>query len=303
MIDTVKSYFRRIALVVALSVGALVSMERPARAQFAVTDLPQIGMNLSNTLMEVAEMLKQLGVVTDQLDWMDTIMDYAGQIQGLLQDVGTLGYMYNSLQYQAETMKTYLQMIQNMENTGFDPSVIIALKAQVQTSYENVKLMIEQGMKILADVGISKADKMKMAEEYAANVAAKAETETQELQDEIDMLEATRGMMQFDNFISGKGPDEGIAEVGVLLGDETPEIETTSEEAFGADVGIVKESSKSGFQIFYILLGILLAFALIGTTVRYMRGDYRSEGGFMRIFAVIVAGAVLFGVLQGFMRL
>lgn len=303
MIDTVKRHIRRAALVVAVAVGALVASEKPAKAQFAVTDLPQIGMNLSNTLMEVAEMLKQLGVATDQLDWLDTIMDYAGQIQGLLQDVGTLGYMYNSLTYQAETMKTYLQLIKNMEETGFDPSIIIALKAQVQTSYENVKTMIEQGMKILSDVGISKAEKMEMATQYAENVAAKAEIETQELQQEIDMLEATRGMMQFDNFLSGKAPDEGLSDVGVLLSEYDPVVETSTDEAFGADIGVVKSTGSIGFKAIMLLLGMLVAFALIGTTVRYMRGDYRSEGGFMRIFAVIVAGAVLFTVLHAVMKL
>lgn len=303
MIDTVKRHIRRAALVAAVVVGAVVASEKPAKAQFAVTDLPQIGMNLSNTLMEVAEMLKQLGVATDQLDWLDTIMDYAGQIQGLLQDVGTLGYMYNSLTYQAETMKTYLQMIKNMEETGFDPSIIIALKAQVQTSYENVKTMIEQGMKILSDVGISKAEKMEMATQYAENVAAKAEIETQELQQEIDMLEATRGMMQFDNFLSGKAPDEGLSDVGVLLSEYDPVVETSTDEAFGADIGVVKSTGSIGFKAIMLLLGMLVAFALIGTTVRYMRGDYRSEGGFMRIFAVIVAGAVLFTVLHAVMKL
>lgn len=304
--------FKRIILkgllTVSLFIGSSVIGDRPARAQFAVTDLPQIGTNLSNTLTEVAQMLKQLGVAADQLDWLDTVMDLAGQIQTVLQDVGLLQNMFNSLQYQAMALKSYGEMLTNMEMQGFNVGMIQDLRYRLQYGYDTIKNMIDQGMKIMSDVGISKADKIKMAEQYASNIIAESEGRIKDIQNDVNVLTGVTALNQFDNLLEGIPADAGVSNIGSttfdeLISDEFVETQTSAEEAFGSDSVEVKHTGEMGFRTVMLILGMLLAFSLIGVTIRFMRGDMRSEAGFMRIFVVIIAAAVLFTVLHAVMGL
>ena len=303
-----KRIILKFLLTVSLFIGTSVIGDRPARAQFAVTDLPQIGTNLSNTMTEVAQMLKQLGVAVDQLDWLDTVMDLAGQVQTVLQDVGLLQSMFNSLQYQVNALKSYGQMLTNMELEGFNVGMIQDLRYRLEYGYDTIKRMIEQGMKIMTDMGIPKADKIKMAEEYAKNIVVESKSRTEDIQDDINVLSNVTALNQFDNLLDGRPANEGAGNFGSttfadLISDEYVETTTSSEEAFGTDSTEVKLTGKMGFRTVMLILGILLAFSLIGVTIRFMRGDVRSEAGFIRIFVVIVAAAVLFTVLHAVMRL
>jgi len=303
-----KRIILKVLLTVSLFIGTSVIGDRPARAQFAVTDLPQIGTNLANTLTEVAQMLKQLGVAADQLDWLDTVMDLAGQVQTVLQDVGLLQSMFNSLQYQVSALKSYGLMLTNMEMEGFNVGMIQELRYRLESGYNTIKGMIDQGMKIMSDMGISKADKIKMAEEYAKNIVVESKSRTEDIQNDINVLSNVTALNQFDNMLEGKPANEGAGNFGSttfedLISDEYVETTTTSEEAFGTDSTEVKHTGEMGFRTVMLVLGILLAFSLIGVTIRFMRGDVRSEAGFIRIFVVIIAAAVLFTVLHAVMRL
>lgn len=253
-------------------------------------------------------MLKQLGVAADQLDWLDTVMDLAGQVQTVLQDVGLLQSMFNSLQYQVSALKSYGLMLTNMEMEGFNVGMIQELRYRLESGYNTIKGMIDQGMKIMSDMGISKADKIKMAEEYAKNIVVESKSRTEDIQNDINVLSNVTALNQFDNMLEGKPANEGAGNFGSttfedLISDEYVETTTTSEEAFGTDSTEVKHTGEMGFRTVMLVLGILLAFSLIGVTIRFMRGDVRSEAGFIRIFVVIIAAAVLFTVLHAVMRL
>lgn len=304
--------FKRIILKVVLSVTLFLATglvgDRTAKAQFGVIDPTNIATSIVNSIREVAQMASQLGVAIDQLDWLDEVMDLADKLQDVLQDVGLLQSMFNSLQYQVNALKSYGQMLTNMEMEGFNVGMIQELRYRLESGYNTIKGMIDQGMKIMSDVGISKSDKIKKAEEYAKNIKNESDSRVDEIQDDINVITNLKALNQFDNLLDGKPANEGVDNFGSstfedLISDEYVETNTTQEEAFGSDSTEVKHTGEMGFRTVMLILGILLAFSLIGVTIRFMRGDVRSEAGFIRIFVVIIAAAVLFTVLHAVMRL
>lgn len=306
--DRFKRILLRFVLTVSLLLGTGFAGDRSARAQFGVIDPANIATSIVNSIREVAQMASQLGVAIDQLDWLDDIMDLAGRLQTVLDDIGTLRYMYNSLLYQTEMLKNYGQMLLNMEQQGINPSIILQLRGQLETGYNTVKDMIEQGMKLLSDTGIPLADKLKFAQEYAQNVADESIARAEQIEADVDMIEGVWGLIEFDNLLAGEPANAGLSGMGSVtvqdyIHDTEPESSTSMEEAFGSDVSEVKRTGAMGGKTVMLILGFLLSFSLIGIMIRFMRGDPRSEAGFMRVFVVIVAAAVLMTVLNAVLRI
>lgn len=294
----------RVVVALALLLGA--ASVRPAKAQFAVTDFTQIAANYKNSLAELAQMLKEVGVNIDQLEWLDTIMDLAGEIQDLLDDIGLFAEMYKTLTFQAKVMQYYLAVLKDMEAYGFRASMIQEIKSRITYGYNTVKDMIAQALKILQDTGLSKADKVKMAKEYAENVKKEALNKTIAIQEAITEVRETQAVIEFDNFLMGRPAKENIENISLdynLLGEVDEQKFISEEEALGEDNEKFKAINRHGIAIFYTVLAIMLLFALVLTTVRFMRGDPRSETGFFRILVVIVVASVVFTVLQGVLKL
>lgn len=294
----------RIAVALALLLGA--ASVRPAKAQFAVTDFTQIAANYKSSLAELAQLLKEVGVNIDQLEWLDTIMDLAGEIQDLLDDIGLFMDMYKSLAFQAKVMKYYLVVLKDMEAYGFRASMIQEIKSRISYGYNTVKDMIAQALKILQDTGLSKADKVRMAQEYAAKVKNESVNRIMLIQDAVNTATEAQALIEFDNFILGLPAKENIEKVTLginTLEDLDEDKKVSEEDALGEDYDKFRAINRHGIAIFYTVLAILLLFALVLTTVRFMRGDPRSETGFFRILVVIVVSAVVFTVLSGVLKI
>lgn len=307
-----KNWLRRGALVLMLLLGTAIGGHRSpswtsftAKGQSVVVDPTQIAASLVNALRELSEMMEQVNIAKDNLEWMDQIMDYAMQLQQLLQDVNVFANMFRSLEMQAQMLVQYGNLISDMGARGFNPAVISQLRYKLEFGYKSIQQMIEQGMKILSDVGLSKDKKMELAAQYAKNVENMAQVESDELVEAIDRLESEMMWRQFDNLLMGEDADFGIESAGMPPADD-PAVEDGAlqvGEGLGEDNPEAQRTGRMGFRMALIIVGFLLAFSLIGVTVRYMRGEPGSESGFVRIFVVLVFAIVLFTVLHTVMRL
>lgn len=295
---------RRVVLTVGVFLASSVTVQQPVRAQAVTIDPSHIAISVFNGTREIAQLLQQLGISMEDIEFMRDIMSTVEGITGLLQDVGVMNSMYQSLMAQLNTAKAYGVMLTQMQQAGYNPGMISGMAATLKSCVSMVKLMIEQAKKILMDTGLSKAEKMNKAEEYARNISRVSEELTASVEAQIASAEHSRGLNQFYNLIDGQLPDYNLTEM------TAPARPTADPRDYGVgdgfDPSVQAEAQGAGrhsMTIIEFLLGALLALSLVVVTVRYMRGDPHSEIGFARIFVVLVGGVVLLTVLRVVMKI
>lgn len=277
--------------------------EKPARAQFAVTDFPQISANLANNWREVSAILEELGINLEQLDWMETIMDAAGKISDFAKDLGMIQSLYRSLTFQAANIKYYAAKLKHMEEYGFNGYLITDLRRSLTYGYNTVVRLIKNSMKLLSDSGLSKSDKLKMLNDEIAKISSWVRYYNDKLDKRFGEAEIAQSYNEFFNLLEGK---EANAEISGLYSDEGFQdtfVETTVEEAYGDKAEEAKRITRTGIYMIYTFIGVLLAFSLIFLTIKYIRGDPGSENGFMKVFVVIVLSIVWLGVLRAVLNI
>lgn len=296
---TIKYILRRVILTVAVFLAASVSVQRPARAQAVTIDPSHIAISVFNGTREIAQLLQQLGISMEDIEFMRDVMSTVEGITGLLQDVGVMNSMYQSLMAQLNTAKAYGVMLTQMQQAGYSPGMISGMASTLEASVNMVKMMIEQAKKILTDTGLSKAEKMDKAEEYARNIGSASDEIRSRVEMQIAAAEHMRGLNQFYNLVDGQLPDYNLTDLTL------PSRPAVDNREYGAGDGFdpsvqneAKGAGRRSLTLIEFLLGTLLALSLIGITVKYMRGDMHSEAGFARIFVVLVAGVVFLTVLR-----
>lgn len=296
---------KRVSLTAVLVLVVGVCGQREARAQAFVSDVPNYGISISNTMSQIAQLLTQLGVAEEDLEIFKETFGTIQEVCNVLNDVGTLKSMYNSLMGQLEAMKMYGQMLVDMQNAGYALSTTSALISQLQSSYTMVLNMIKQGEKILLETGLTKKERVDKAEQYAKEVGSVSEDHRRMIEQEIASLQHMRGLNQFNNLLAGREADYNLSVTTEML--NRPEVDTRTYapgEGFAPeDSAEVKGAGSRSITIMQFLFGALLAMSLIVVTMRYMRGEYQSEYGFTRIFIVLIAGLVLLSVLRNVLHL
>ena len=294
--ERVKRIVRRAVLVAGLLLGTAFVGDRPARAQFAVTDLPQIGVHITNYATQLLKFLEQLGISKEEYEWLYDIYDVAMSIGDFIKEVGVEVRLVKSLERQTEALARYSQRVVRLGVAGFNPYMLQSMKNRIDQYLRTLKRMLDQAMKILADPGLTKGEKVTKSKELAETLTETGNKMSDDLATELVFLDSAWGSLQFINFLNGDPANQSLEDIGVYGGEIAPAV---VEPALEEERSVIKDS----FEVVYVILGILLALSLIGITVRFMRGDWHSEYGFARIFVVIVAAAVLFSVLHSVMGL
>ena len=301
--DKVKDILRKAALVLILSLTTALGGQKGARAQIPTTDVGGIAATLAQTFEEVAKFLTSIGVSEDNLSWMEEMMDAWETLSPLLDDVKILSQMYQSLERQAHVYEYYCRLIMHMDEYGYNPALINRLYSQVEFSLKSVEAFINQALKILNDTGITKDAKVEFAKAFAKSIENKSQEEEQKLINSLDEVEAETAFLQVWNMLDGSDTNAGLGAVGVYV--PYSEIERQSEKDVSMGSGM-SEADKSetrlaaftGFNMVLLVFGLLMLLSLIGITVRFMRGDPNAQGGFARLFVVMVAALLLVGVLS-----
>ena len=293
---------RRAVTVLVLLVGTAVCVQRPARAQAIVNDPLNMGLSATNFIKQFAEMLNHIGISTENLEWMKDMLDYANKAEGLLRDIGTLNYMIDSVNAQAQVIYSYRNLLTNMQNLGYAPQMVMDLYDRLVYAETSVQNMITQMMKILSDVGLTKDKKIEEGEKIAQKIAITCVNETRFMMETVDYWESVMGAYEVENLLDGLNPRDGIADVGAPapLSDTYEEVDGL--DGFGQEKVVAKKLGDMGMKTFRYLTWLLLALSLVGITVRFMRGDPGSESGFARVFVVMIAAVTLFIVLNAVLR-
>lgn len=315
----------RIVLTVALGLLAAGPCSRKAQAQLAVFDPLQTAQSMIDALQQLTSTLDQLDVIDEQLfdfkgmkEWFDKSFGegstYA-RMKDFAQDLQMLDRMTRSLNMQMKMTEQYALMLKEWQNYGYNPNMVTAMINQVNYSLQSVKRLIDQADKILRDTGLTRAEKKQEVDRQILKIDQESYVQRMLLEYEMQTLEEARAALQFDNFLAGRSPDDGLQVVGSGAGTgeavvretlvETPEGSVSVDQAVGdaADSARLAGAGRNGFRLVSLLTALLCVMSIIGAFVRYAGGDPGGEKVFVRIAVAAAAVSAALAVLTRFVGL
>lgn len=316
-------YFRKIKYVAAVCVLLFAGSQKAARAQWAVFDPAQTLQSMMDAFQQLMSTLDQLDVLDESLfdfkgmkEWFDKSFGEGSsyqQIRAFAQDLQMLQQMANSLNMQMKACEQYISLFQQWGSYGYNPNMITQMIYQVNSTLQTVQRMIDMGDKILRDTGLTRAEKKQEVDKLVLQIDREAYVKRVLLEYEMKSLEEARAALQFDNFLMGRNPDEGLNVIGSAAGTGEAAVVTdnltqrdegsvTVAEAVGdaADNNNLRNAWKNGFSVVSILMAFLAIFSVVVAFVRYSRGDHGSERMFVRIAVACVAVVIVLSVLTRF---
>ncbi len=294
-----------------------------------VTDGLQIAGNAANTGLTLEQAIQQLLTTLDGLDIMeDSNIDFKA-MKGWLNDVFGEGSSYmkvyqflrdsqqwvsmiNSLNSQMKTFESITKMLSSSNNILYNAQLTTSLIYQANSMLQMVQRTIDQTKKLLEDTGISKSDKIKLADEAAQECEAITRYGTDELLNEVAAIQTRASIQEAMNFLAGNPPGTGLSNMGsstsfydedVDINDDLTPRTDGSSNASDSLVDIEARSNLTGsfsgvYALAFILLGLLSAMSLVIAYVRYTRGDYQGEFAFIKVAAGLLIFTILLVVLN-----
>ena len=147
---------------------------RTARAQVVTFDPLQTMQSILDAFDALMTSLDNLDVLSEfsgsftrMKDWFDGAFGEGSAIQSIFQlasDINEVDRMVKALNLQVKQCGVYAKMIGEWSQYGYNPDLVASLLRQVQRTMEVVQGLVDAGTKVLSDSGLSRADKIEMAD-------------------------------------------------------------------------------------------------------------------------------------------
>ena len=287
---------------------------RPARAQFMVTDVPQILASAADAASNLMALMDQLGLSEENLarvtQWKETIEDWSANIkkaQDFINEVTEFQQMVMMIESHVRMIDAYTRAIYDEATGEFDPYALTNILNNMTCIVSSVDFILEALDAITAEEGIDKAQKQNMIESKVREAQRLLNQSAAKLNAEITFMQDFAQVADLINLTADRPAGTGVncygaAESYVMMAQETDAAKTAGNDL--KDGGSADSYFNSGglgsvasvwFRIVSIIVGIVLAGSLIFAFSKFAQG---TPGAEMRFVRIAVSGVILLVVFM-----